>query len=390
MNFANPTRIRLGMAATFFGRNYRVIGRSVLGETEESGTYYWNEFNLETSGGEYADLVFEETGSGGQWRLFEMFDPRTPMTAKEAAEKREGDVVNLDGTPLPVTLVDRSRVYFVEGKVPEGVAVGQHANYFNAEAGDKMIVVSWTGDEVEFYSGRTIGHGAVAAAFNLSGLARLGFAMAGGRSLLHTRSLRPIFFFGIFVAVFLVMFPSLPSTRRAPAVLVLPAAPPPLAVGASGVLEGRRYRIASHALVEVAKVGLRFSRHEYELSDDDNNNSILISGAGANGGNWMMCAPIEPPAPLTPQGAAALAAGQSVKLDGDSARINELFRSTIREVDGASPHAGNPDDVLYGFAGQMKSSWLMVRWNASNITWLQGTALADRTVKAAFAPPAGR
>lgn len=388
MNFANPTKISLGMTATFFGRTFRVIGRSVLGETEESGTYYWQEFNLETSGGEYADLVFEESGSGGQWKLFEMFDPRTPMTSKEAAEKREGDLVNLDGTPLRVTLVDRSRVYFVEGKVPEGVAVGQQANYFNAEEGDKMIVVSWTGDEVEFYSGRTIPSGAVAAAFNMAGVARLGFTATQGRSFLHTRTLRPIMFFGLFVAAFIFMFPSLPSTRRAPAVIVLPAAPPPLAAGESGVLAGRRYRIAGHAVVEVAQVGLCFLRHEYELNDDDNNNSILISGA--NGANWILCAPMEPPVPLTPQGAAALSAGQIVKLDGDSARIGQLFRSTIREADEVSSKMHRPGDVLYGFSGQMKSNTLIVRWNATNITWLKGTALTDRAVKAAFAPPAGK
>ena len=390
MNFANPTKIRLGMTAVFFGRTYRVIGRSVLGETEESGTYFWQEFNLETSGGSCATLVFEESGSGGQWKLFEMFDPKTPMTAAEAAQKREGNLADLDGTPLRVTLVERSRVYFVEGKVPEGVAVGQHANYFNAGAGDKMIVVSWTGDEVEFYSGRTINSGAVAAAFNMAGVARLGFTVTQGRSFLHTRTLRPILFFGLFIAVFILMFSSLPSTRRAPAVVILPATPPPLAAGASGVLEGRRYRIAGHALVEVAQVGLRFSRHEYELTDDNDNNCILISGAGANAANWMLCSPIEPPLPLTPQAAAALSAGQFVKLDGDSARIGELFRSTIREADEVSSITHKPGDVLYGFSGQTKSNVLIVQWNASNITWLKGTALADRAVKAAFAPLATR
>ena len=160
MSFANPTKIRIGMAAAFFGRSYRVIGRSVLGVQERGRTYYWNEFNLETSGGSYATLVFEETGLGGQWRFFEMFDPKIPMTSKAAEEKCVGDAVNLDGSTVLVTRVDRSRVYAVEGKVPEGVVVGQFANYFNAGAGDKMIVVSWTGGEMEFYSGRTIPSGA--------------------------------------------------------------------------------------------------------------------------------------------------------------------------------------------------------------------------------------
>jgi len=390
MSFANPTKIRLGMAATLFGRNYRVIGRSVLGETEASGTYFWNEFNLETSGGKYATLVFEESKSGGQWKFFEMFDPVTPMTAREAAEKREGDPVNFDGAPLRVTLVDRSRVYFIEGKVPEGVAVGQQANYFNAEAGEKMIVVSWTGDEVEFYAGKTITHGTVAFAFNLKGLARLGFAVSGGRSFLNARSLARLLFLGLLVVLFLFIFSGPCSLRRPSAVLVVAAAPPPFAAGESGVFNDRRYRIASHAVVEVTQPGLRFSRHEYELNDDDSHSSVLISGADSNAANWIWCAPIEPPTPLTPQQAAALSAGQTISLGREPAQIARLFRSTILKVDGAPTPIYPPGGVYYGYSATMKSNILIVRWNATDILWLKGTMLADRAVKAAFAQPAGK
>ncbi len=389
MSFANPTKIRIGMAATLFGRAYRVIGRSVLGVQEAGGTYYWNEFNLETSGGYYATLVFEETRRGGKWRFFEMFDPQTPMTSQEADDKRVGDAVNLDGTPVLVTRVDRSRVYAVEGKVPEGVVVGQHAKYFNAEAGDKMIVVSWTGDEVEFYSGRTIAGGAVASAFNLSGPARLAFALTGGRSFLNARVLAPLLIIGLIGSLILVVKSAARSPARPPAAIVFQAGPSPLLAGESGVLDGRRYRIASHALVEIAEVGLRFSRHEYELNDDDNNNYLLMSGMSSNALDWILCAPIEPP-PLMPQAAGGLSAGQIVKIDGEPARITKLFRSTIRGLDKTSSQSYKPGDVFYGFSGPMKSNILIVRWNATNILWLKGTVLADRNVRATFAPPAGK
>jgi hypothetical protein len=390
MSFANPTKIRIGMAATLFGRAYRVIGRSVLGVQEAGGTWYWNEFNLETSGGYYATLVFEETGRGGKWRFFEMFDPKVPMTPKEAKDKCVGDAVNLDGTPVIVTRVDRSCVYAVEGKVPEGVVVGQHAKYFNAEAGDKMIVVSWTGEEVEFYSGTTITGGAVASAFNLGGLARLAFALTGGRSFLNARVLAPLLIVGLIGSLILVVKSAARSPARPPAVVVFQAGPSPLFAGESGVLDGRRYRIASHALVEIAETGLRFSRHEYELNDDDNNHYLLLSGMSSNAANWTLCAPVEPAKPLTPQEAGGLSAGQFVKLDGEPARITKLFRSTILGVDEIYPQRHKRGDVLYGFSGPMKSNILIVRWDATNILWLKGTVLADRNVKAAFAPPAGK
>jgi hypothetical protein len=390
MNFANPTKIRIGMTAAFLGHTYRVIGRSVLGETEASGTYYWNEFNLESPGGKYATLVFEESGSRGNWKLFEMFEPRAPMTAKEAAEISQNGQVNLDGTPLTVTLVDRSRVYFVEGKTPEGVLVGQKADYFNAEAGDKMIVVSWTGDEVEYYSGRTISVAAVASAFSLSAPGRLAFALSGGRGFLNSRILIRAALLAMFAVVFIAIFSAVHSPARPPGTIVIQAGPPTLAVGQSGVLEGRYYHIDSQALVEVAEFGLRFSRHEYELTDDDRHTSLLLSGAGTGAATWLLCAPIDTPPPLTPQEAGSLSAGQIIQLDGDSVRISKLFRSTIREADGASPQARQSGDVFYGLSGTMSNNTLIVQWNATNILWLKGTPLPERAVKAAFATAAGR
>ena len=167
MSFANPTPINLGMTGTFNGRPYRVAGRVVMGMDDGGGTYYWNEFNLVSNDGESATLVYEETERGGEWRLFTLFEVEYPLTAADAATKRVGDRLTLDDREVRVTLVDESRVYHIEGEAPEGVEVGDIAHYFNAEASQRMIVVSWTGDEVEYYRGVTISAGPIAEAFNL-------------------------------------------------------------------------------------------------------------------------------------------------------------------------------------------------------------------------------
>ena len=155
------------MTGNLSGKQYRVVGRVVLGEQEEGGTYYWNEFNLESDGGEVATLVYEETERGGEWRLFHLFEPACPMTAADAATKRAGDPLDLEGMHLFVRLVSKSRVYYIEGKAPEGVEVGDVAHYFNAVAGNNMIVVSWTGEEVEFYKGLDLSRLTVSSAFNV-------------------------------------------------------------------------------------------------------------------------------------------------------------------------------------------------------------------------------
>ena len=167
MSLANPTRLRLGMQGTFSGKTYRLVGRVVMGVDDGGEIYYWNEFNLEASDGGGATLVFEDTERGGEWRLFTMFEPEYPMTAVDAATKHVGDRLNLTDTEVRVTLRGTSRVYRIEGKAPEGIKVRQYAKYFNAEAGNLMQVVSWTGDEVEYYDGETLSRRAVETAFNL-------------------------------------------------------------------------------------------------------------------------------------------------------------------------------------------------------------------------------
>ena len=76
------------------------MGRVVLGEQEEGETYYWNEFNLESDAGEVATLVYEETERGGEWRLFHLFDPQSPITAADAATERPGDALDLEGMQM--------------------------------------------------------------------------------------------------------------------------------------------------------------------------------------------------------------------------------------------------------------------------------------------------
>jgi hypothetical protein len=314
-----------------------------------------------------------------------MFKPSEAMTATEAEVKQKGDRVNLDGTAMPVTLVDSSRVYFVEGKVPEGVAVGQRAHYFNAEAGEKMMVVSWTGEEVEFYSGRTISVAEVSRGFNLSRLAAVVFALTSGRSLATTQVLPFFFILALVGVVGLCVFAGVRTGKRPPAVVVLPTARSVLKVGQAGELEGRRYRITGDNLVTVAETGLRHARHEYELTDDgDGHAALLIAPAGTNTGNWTFCTLLEPPPPLEPWQAAAVKVGQTVLPDQQPVRVSKLFLSTITEATGIPPLTYRRGEVLYGFSGAAQSNIFIVRWNAANITWLKGRVVADGGVRMAF------
>ena len=388
MNFNNPTKIGIGATGLFHGQKYRVIGRVLLGEKEEDMIYGWNEFNLLSDSGEAATLVFEQTQRGPEWRWFTMFEPEFPMAAEDAATKRVGDVVNLDGVDVTVTFVQESRIYLIDGRAPEGQRVGSRANYFNAEHGPKMIVVSWTGTEVEYYKGVTISAGMVASAFNLpvGQMLKSNFVGGGGFSGTGLAKLVLVSIIGLFILM--CFFSNIPSGVREPAVVKHPALAPPLAVGNAGSLNGTHYRIVGHAQVEIAETGNFVDRHEYYLRDDDTNDALLVYGASPDAKDWIFFTPLHPAIALTPQQAGNVRLGKTVNVDGVVAPVTELFRSTIQQIEDPDQPGWKSGDVRYGFIAREGSTNLLVRWNEQDIEFEQGKTVDAKVVATAFGQPA--
>jgi hypothetical protein len=389
MSFANPTPLRIGMRGTLCGTQYRIAGRVVMGMDDEGTVCYWNEFNLVADRGESATLVYEEGEEGGEWRLFAMFEAQYPITAEDAATKQVGDSLNLEGTDVRVTLVDESRVYFIEGEAPEGVENGDVASYFNAEAQDTMIVVSWTGNEVECYLGHDLSETEVRAGFGLPDEAprtwRSRFS-GGGQSDLasSTKWLRGV---GIFLAL-AVAWAGYQSWTRGRSGSAFqsqkPPAPPSRAVvGGTCKLEGRQYQIQSHALVEIAEVGRKWQRHEYELRDAEGQPALLVYPSEPGGKDATMLKALHLLEPLTPEKAAAKKAGDMVSLDGFDVPIGSLFQETVQRVDGAADL--QPRNLFFGFSSRPGSSPFLVRWRQNNdIAFYRGTTIPSARFKHGF------
>jgi len=390
MSFNNPTPIDVGMNGTFAGRRYRVAGRVVLGMDEAGETYYWNEFNLVSADGKTATLVYEETERGGEWRLFTLFEPRKPMSVGEAAAKRIGDPVIFDDRVMSVTLVDESRVYHIEGEAPEGVEVGDVARYFNAGVGDGMVVVSWTGDEIEFYRGLDLPPGAVAAAFGLPA-EKLGRSLRSGSAPPAASGWLGRLAGGFLAVVILVVVYASCRSGRQRAAPVKPKAPPaPLSIGTAGILNGTTYRIGGHSLVEMAQVGLLYDRHEYQLFGEDGSRGLLVYGSRPGAKTWLWLTPFQPRQPLTPQQAAAQRMGEKVDLDGVPTPVTELFRATVRQVQSLELSDLTNGAVLYGFTARSGSNLFVTRWQENGITFYRGSLLPAKEVSDAFTPKAGR
>ena len=170
------------------------------------------------------------------------------------------------------------------------------------------------------------------------------------------------------------------------------AAAPPFTVGAAGKLLGWNYHISARAVVEIAEMGARFERHEYQLLDDDGHPALLVCGWKPESDNWFLFTPVEPTMPLSSQQAGAKKLGDIVTLDNLSAPVGELFQSTIRQLEpepSPSPWV-KKGDVSFGFSAQSPSDLLLARWNAGGITFHRGKSLPAKDAIAAFNQSAGK
>lgn len=397
MNFANPTALRLGLTGTLAGKRYRVAGRVVMGMEDGGETYFWNEFNIINDEGESATLVFEETELGGEWKLFIYIEPADRLTAAEAAKKRVGDRLNIDGTSVRVSLVDESRVYHIEGQAGEGVETGDIAHYFNAEAVNTMIVVSWTGDDVEYFRGVNLPRGTVARAFGINesssaDLTKAASFYGGGTSSLASgllslpQKLLPVLVVGFIALVFLLQMPScnFKWPTRAPKRIAAPTSA--LKLGDAGKLAGANWHVRSHAVVQISEVGRIHERHEYDLVDDDGNKSVLVHGLSPGADDWFHFNALAPLEPLQSSQAAAMRVGDTVNVDGVIVPIRHICQTIIRQSEFASDsqRTYTNGDVWFGFSGESSSTTLIVRWDSTRISFLKGNKLNGKEIREAF------
>ncbi len=368
------------MSANLQGIDYRIVGRVVLGEKESGTVYYWNEFNLVTPSGATAILVFEEAEAGPQWRLFAMFEPEYPISPGDAAGKVLGSVLNFDGTDVRVTFIGESRIYHIEGQGAEGEDVGDVARYFNAEGSNNKFVVSWTGDEVEVYRGFDIPRNMVRTAFKLaSDVApnlRSGLTPQGAPS--RYRVL-PLLIFLAFIGVLAFFFFGGFRHSARPLQLINAVAPPEL-LQPGNILkaDGTAWRIGPHSKVEIRQVGLNFMRHEYALADEHGKSAILLYGYRPGAGDWMLLTPLHPSAPITATQAATRQVGDTIALDGISARVTSLFLTTPVQIDGSETSAPDLGGDLYGFTAQAGDYLLFARWNNGGIQFFLGEPIKSK------------
>jgi hypothetical protein len=255
-----------------------------------------------------------------------------------------------------------------------------------------MQVVSWTGEEVEYYDGKSLTPGLVASAFRLpQELGGVGGQMFSTLNDPGSGSYMSLAKFGALAAGLLVMvivifgFESSCQHNHGMAETVkLPAPPRPLELGATGTLFDKNYRVTGHAVVDVAEVGAHWERHEYELLDDAGAAALLVCGEQPGRTEWVCFEPLTPMLALTSAEAAAKKMGDSVVIDGFTGRVTSMFLATVEQVDGEGLGGLKPGTVFYGLRGVNESRLLLARWNQDGIQYFRGRALPAKKGASAF------
>ncbi len=299
-------------------------------------------------------------------------------TEELIATKEVGQPINLEGTDLKITLVDESTVYYLEGRVPEGVQVGDVAQYFNAEGRNCFCVVSWTGNEVEWFKGHDLSYQEVATGFNLpvSQPLTMGLENSGGGSWFQAN---PNLIKVVVAATMLVVIAfgakSIVSggSRRAASVplqtVKLPAAAPK--DGTTVSLRGVGYVVGGHAAAEIATAKHRYQQHEYWLKSEDGKEALLIYGFKPGQKTWTLFTPVAPPTAMSPAIAAAKTPGQTVQLELHQVQVREMFQASARPG-----QDGNPA-VFFGFTAEDAGIPFLVRWDAKAVSCYMGSPVAS-------------
>jgi hypothetical protein len=382
LNSSNPTKLRVGATGRLEGRTYAVLGRVVLSTADG---YKWQEYNLRATTGEIATLVYES----GDWKLFRLFEPAAPMTAAEAALARVDDTLTIGGRSVAVTYVGKSRVVYIEGAAPEGMKLGDRASYFNADrAVGGLMVVSWTGLEMEFYEGHELSEREVTRAF---GLPRGNFLIRVADDFRNsTPDLGNVIGIGLVVIlIFFRIVGELPD--RDP--VFIESAPKQAAAAArlpdhaKGSLWGHDYTVSGHVVVEIARPGKKFDRHEYLLTDAAGVTVLLVQGLEARPDQWHVLTRSSFPPTYTSVDAAQVKVGNATTAEGKRGEVVYLFTSRTRLAGEAVSGAPWPSETQYGFVARLPDEWLLARWTERELQLYRGQAIAARDVAEGFHLP---
>ncbi|HUS16453.1 MAG TPA: DUF4178 domain-containing protein [Chloroflexia bacterium] len=163
------TPFQLGMQGAIGPDTYQIIGRVRYSDDEDQ----WDEWLLLSGQGAYRWLSDSEDVGLVLWYPF------TPTAPVNPASIDRGAVLDLGGGPVRIRSRGTATITYQEGELTWRASLGDTMHYAEGVAGDTLISVEWTANEIEFYGGQRLDRGLVAQAFGLGATRELAGAGAG-------------------------------------------------------------------------------------------------------------------------------------------------------------------------------------------------------------------
>ena len=155
--------LRLGMKATYRGKEWELAGRQVCRQVDEGEVYTWEEYLLVAPDGDVLYLEYDE----GKWKVSEPFTPDRVYSPAELSVFHEGSRINLDGAQRLVSDSGNYEIVFAEGDFPWMIIPGRRTNFLDSSFGSQFHCVEWTDEEMEFYRGQFVDERQIFTIFGL-------------------------------------------------------------------------------------------------------------------------------------------------------------------------------------------------------------------------------
>lgn len=153
---ATSVVLSLGTQIPLDGREFRIQSHSLVEIAQVERRYERHEYQLAAADGNTALLVQGVNPGGREWTLYQPFEPLIPLTPAQAAAKRVGDNLNLEGRDIKITELFRTRVLKYES-LEAGDETAQHFYYaLSGLAGYYAVMARWDERGILFYRGRSV------------------------------------------------------------------------------------------------------------------------------------------------------------------------------------------------------------------------------------------
>ena len=156
-----------GARGTLAQHAYTIESQAIVEVARVSGKHDRREYQLRDETNQRALLVNGLSGGSKEWHLFRLVTPPRDLTPYDAATKRRGAPVNVDGHTLQVADLFQSKALSVEG--PDSDAIPGTVQYgFVAREASDWLIVRWTENQIQFYRGPAVPESDVIAALGVA------------------------------------------------------------------------------------------------------------------------------------------------------------------------------------------------------------------------------